>query len=402
MPKTGWMAAYPRLAKPKTDLLHQQLQSTLSDIRTASVLGALTQPPAPQGVQKAVEEYTEKVVKDALEGRTGGGSDPILERLAKKVDTLAAAKAIKVLADEGPTTPTPTSTSEVVEAAKAMSQIYHDSAQMALEERDRAMAEKEAVENGVGEAMARARQEEADKYALILKVINQGWETQIEAIKSLSTMQIDLVKTQAQQQVDLLKSQHERTLEDIKGMVAAALKAKEEQIAVIKQAAEHEKELLTIKHQHELATKELEHKSILAQTQAQNLPPWEVRYREGMAEVLVDRERRKMEDEHNKALADQGFKDSLADLVKELKPALAQVAGFFSGGGRPPIKNGIPSTPPAGPGVPPAGGSVMPAPPSVASGPASPPAGASSAPAPAPVTDFLSVQRRQRAYAGMD
>lgn len=390
MAKAQWMTAFPRLAKPRADALHQQLQTTLSDIRTASILGALTQPAAPQGVQQALNDYTEKIVKDALEGRQTPSVNPIQQKLADQVEMLAAAKAVKVLSEDTPSTPAPSSTAEVVEAAKAMSQIYHDSAQMALEERDRALAEKDEAENAIGAAMKQAREEEAEKSNFIMTILNKSWETQIAAVKEMSQLQIETVKAQAAQQVDALQAQHQKTLDDIKSMVAAALKAKEEEIALLREKAEHEKALIEERHQHALQLKELESKQLLAQAQSQTLPPWEVTYRQGMAEVLVEDKRQEMQDKHAKALADQSFKDSLSELMAALKQHLPDVlASVTNAGPRPAMKHGIPSQPPRpGPVEPP--GAVPNSPSSALTG-----AGAST-----PITDFA--QRRQRVNAGMD
>ena len=349
MARTGWMHAYPRVSKP--DQLHNQITHTIRDIRDAAVLGSLQNGGANPGtgIQKALEDYTAKVVQDKLEGKTTP-MDPVRAKLAEKVDMLGDVAAIRALSAGESTTPAPNSTQDVISAAQAITTMHRDLTSTALDDRDRAQAEKEALEENIGHTIQSVRQEEQAKAQTITEILSQSFKNQMAMVQEFAKIQIATTQTQAEQQIAGIRAENQQVLSKIEQMTSAALSAKDQQLALVQEQNASHLALVEESHKHELALKEMEKQQAVSQAQGgQSIPPWEAEYRTGMAQILVNKEAVKAVDEHNKSLSDQGLKDALGDLAKNAMPALVQIAqalGGMAGAPAPGPRNGIPGARP--------------------------------------------------------
>ena len=350
MARTGWMHSYPRVSKP--DQLHNQITHTLREIRDSAVLGNLTNGGGGgggTGIQKALEDYTVKVVQEKLDGKSST-MDPVRAKLAEKVDMLGDVAAIRALSAGEPTTPAPNSTQDVIQAAQAITTMHRDLTSTALDDRDRAQAEKETLEENIGQTIQAVRAEEQAKANDMMLIITKSFENNMAMVEKMSTLQIQYIQSDAAQQIAAVRSDSSKVLEEVKGMMAAALSAKDQQLALVQEQNASHLALVQESHKHELALKDMDKQQAVSQAQAgQSVAPWEERYRTGMADILVNKEAIKAVDEHNTTLSKQGLTDALGDLAKNAMPALVQIAQALSGMAGVPSatpRNGIPGTRP--------------------------------------------------------
>lgn len=350
MARTGWMHTYPRVAQP--NLLRNQIQHTLRNIEDSAVLGNLAHGNngGGTGIQKALEDYTAKVVQEKLDGKSSA-MDPVRAKLAEKVDILGDVAAIRALSG-GDSTPAPNSTQDVIQAAQAITTMHRDLTSTALDDRDRAQAEKEALENNIGQTIQGVRTEEQAKAQTVTDILSQSFTNQMAMMQEFAKMQITMTQTQADQQIVAIRAENQQALSKIEQMTAAALSAKDQQLALVQEQNASHLALVQESHKHELALKDMEKQQAVNQAQAgQSVPPWEAEYRTGIAQILVNKEAVKAVDEHNKNLSDQGLKDALGDLAKQAMPALVQIAQALGGMGTAPSdkpRNGIPGVRPNG------------------------------------------------------
>ena len=350
MARTGWMHSYPRVSKPNQ--LHNEIAQSIRDIRDSAVLGNIAHGNGGNGgtgIQKALEDYTVKVVQDKLEGKNTT-VDPLRAKLAEKADMLGDVAVMRALAGSESTTPAPNSTQDVISAAQAITSMHRDLTSTALDDRDRAQAEKEALEENIGHTIQSVRQEEQAKAQTITEILSQSFANQMAMVQEFAKIQITSTQAQADQQIAAIRAENQQVLGKIEQMTSSALSAKDQQLALIQEQNASHLALIEESHKHELALKDMEKQQAISQAQTgQSIPPWEAEYRTGMAQILVNKEAVKAVDEHNKSLSDQGLKDSLGDLAKNAMPALVQIAQALGGMAGPPSpapRNGIPGARP--------------------------------------------------------
>lgn len=350
MPKTGWLHQFPRVTK--SDQFHHQMTSIARDIRDSAMIGnLLNKQSGSSGVQKALENYTEKVVTEKLNG-TAESSNPLKQKIAENIGLMTDYALARQLSGES-TPPAPNSTQDVIAAAKALTELNSTVTQLALDERDRAVEDRENTEAHLGQAIERTRVEEQQKAASLMDIVMKSFQNQMTMLDRFTTLQLDVVRKDAEAQVANVEAKSNRILEEVKQMFATALSAKDQQIALIQTQNDAQLQLVKESHQHELALKEMEKTQLLSQAQSQasqNIAPWEAHYRTRMADILADDAAVQAVDKHNKSLADQGFKDAAAEALKAAPAALTQLVQAFAQMAAPAnpdtVRNGIPGVRP--------------------------------------------------------
>lgn len=350
MPKAGWMHQFPRVTK--SDQFHHQIASIARDIRDSAVIGNILGKQSGQsGVQKALEDYTEKVVTDKLNG-TAESTNPLKQKIAEKIDLMTDYALARQLSGES-TPPAPNSTQDVIAAAKALTELNSTVTQLALDERDRAVEDRENTEAQIGQTIERTRAEEQQKAASLMDIVTKSFENQMTMLNRFTSLQVEVIRKDAEAQVANTEAKSNRILEEVKQMFATALSAKDQQIALIQTQNDAQLSLLKESHQHELALKDMEKTQLVNQAQSQshqNVAPWEAHYRTRMADILADDAAVQAVDKHNKSMADQGFKDAAAEALKAAPAALTQLVQTLAQLAAPAnpdtVRNGIPGIPP--------------------------------------------------------
>lgn len=338
MPKASWVQQGPRggNSTPLEREVAAQVKQ-VGAVATAAQLQRLGQPTGDPTLQGLVAPIVEEIGRQMAERLRTTGEPPSPDEVTSAIKAAVGAKILKTLDGPDPGAAGPQTAQDVLAMAKGAADIHRDAAATAMEQAEQERQRRQEAEESLGQAAQAARQDEGNKWAVVLELSQKNHDQVLTMMQQLTTLQLTNQQQSFQstidainQKLDLHTAAQQRELEAKERLHAADLAAKER---------EAEFKLKELDYQHKLtagprsATPQDVLNQIWAEQKGRELK-LEVDDKE--AEAAARRERSALS---NDILAD--VKDSLPNLLKG--------ASQFLGGPAPVARHGIAPTPPPPP-----------------------------------------------------
>lgn len=235
MPK-GLLGASPRGGNASP--LDRELADATRAAKAVGVIKQLAPPPAQDPSLAALLAPVVQTLGEQLADQVRRtGQPPTTDDVTEKIKRLLDLKTLSAI-DSPPPAPQPTSATEMMALAQGAASIHQGAAETALAQAEQERQRRaEAEENAAGQA-SYARQDEASKWAIVMKMTETQNDTILAMMERLSTQAAAAREAQYTQQLaaineklDAYSAAHKAELATTERLHAADLTAKEKEAA---------------------------------------------------------------------------------------------------------------------------------------------------------------------------